>query len=216
MSDNEIIVYYSFCEKKGSNKLDNKPISLRKYFISLKDEDNLVYFCPAIIERLKNIFYFNSLEDFIINKEDGHRKTKKILKDTYQIILNYNLFLFCEEPLTVLISDPFFHNRKYNGFLAVPSMFDIGQKFRPIEFSFFVFSEQLKILKDEPLLYLEFITDKKIVFKEFEMSNEHVSLLDKQRSKLAMPKYLSLKDRYLDFKDKRENLITLFKGNEYE
>jgi hypothetical protein len=217
MSDNEIVVYYSFHKRTDKKNLNIEPNNLLKYLLSIKNNNNNdIFFCPSIIERVKQIFYFNALEDISIDK--NLRKTSgEVLDNGTHFLLEYQLLMFSLTPLNVLISDPFFHSRKNVGFFAAPSMLDINQKFRPIQFSFIAFSDKLKILKDEPLLYLEFLTNKKIVFKSAQLFDKHFDLIDVFDSEAAgeCKKYKSLKENYFNFQEKKEKLITLFK-EEYD
>ena len=209
-----VTVYYSFHKRITNEPIINPPIKLLKYFGSLKSEEDQIYFCPSILPRMKRTFFFKALTDIEINKSNSFRE-EEVIKNSCHIMLDCQLFLFALEPLEVLISDPFFHIRENKGFVAVPSMLDIGQRFRPIEFSFLVFADKLKIPQNEPLLYLEFLTSNKINFKEFNYCDKYAKFMDTPRvQKFQNPKYLSLEDRYKDFDTKRSDLISLFEEEE--
>jgi len=207
----EVVVYYSLVKKNTKQTLDWKLVKLLKYFKRIKsDEDDRIYFCPSITSRINRVYVLDAFENINISKDKTHQLTE-VLKNGNHIFLDYQLFMFCEESLDVLISDPFFYNRKYNGFFIAPSRLNIGRRFRPIEFSFILFKNNLIIEKGEPIVYLEFVTDKKIIFKPFELTDEHLSLRDMPRMrKNQIPRYLSLDILYSMFDDKRKRLLKLF------
>jgi hypothetical protein len=222
----EIVVYYAFynnksVEKEQYNFFELK--NLRKYFINLQDKTNKnrIFMCPSFIERTKNIFYFEipyniyidstNVDNFVtvFNKVDNGG-----IKNAKHIILPFSLLLFSEKNLDVLFSSPYCHKISHNNAFVPPTKLNIGSWYRPFNVQYLTFDDSVVFLKDEPLVYLEFLTEDKIVFKEYTIP----PTFEKNISTFVFPsgsKYISLKDRYKTFNSSnfKNNIINLCKTN---
>jgi hypothetical protein len=89
--------------------------------------------------------------------------------------LSLRLHMFAEEPLEIMLTGPYLENVEYMkyGFLT-SGQFDIGQWFRTLnaEIQLKGNEGEIHFKKGEPLLYIKFLTDKKINLKRFELTSE--------------------------------------------
>jgi hypothetical protein len=127
--------------------------------------------------------------------------------------------MFADQPLEASFTAPYFHKTEYMNYGSViPGNFDIGQWFRPYNFELQMWenSGELNIKKDEPLFYVEFLTDKKIILKEFVFTpllNTYMQSCVNSTSVFGLGQ--SLQDRYNRFKSSRlkEKIIAEIKKN---
>ena len=82
---------------------------------------------------------------------------------------------FSEEPLDLTITPPYMHKTKQaqQGFISAVS-FDISSWFRPYVLIYQLWEgvDTITIEEDEPIAYLKFNTEKKVVFKPFKLTLE--------------------------------------------
>lgn len=97
------------------------------------------------------------------------------LEDSYRLEYDFSWIFFSEESLTMQQLPPFLHNTsdRDGGRIAAGS-FDISRWFRAINITYMLWPNKNKITvtKDEPAMYIQFLTDKKVVLKQFEMNEE--------------------------------------------
>ena len=77
---------------------------------------------------------------------------------------------FADEPLEARFTAPWLPPiAPAPGTIMAPGVFDIGQWFRPFHIEYFVptTSTSFEFKKDDPFFYVEFMTDRKIIFKRF-------------------------------------------------
>lgn len=172
--------------------MDPKPVA-DSFYSNLNDEPEIVK-CPVIRGSMKNIFSLNSnIEDIIKLDED---LVKKIYNDTskeiYQIPvesklplvrprassyknfinINYNMswIFFSEDSLIMRTSPPTFPvvMPAENSILAFGKI-DIGKYYRSINLDYHIpiDTKVFSIKEDQPLIFLEFETDKNIEFVRF-------------------------------------------------
>jgi hypothetical protein len=96
---------------------------------------------------------------------------------TNQLLVCYNLqhIFFAEEPVLMRLTSPWFHKAPHMQYGSlVPGNYDIGRWFRPINFEYNLWDggTKLEIEAGEPLAYIEFGTDRKIVLKRFEATEK--------------------------------------------
>jgi hypothetical protein len=94
-----------------------------------------------------------------------------------QLLIQYNMnyCFFAEEPLEMRMTSPWFHHAPHLQLgNLVPGVFDIGKWYRPVNLEFNLWSgiTDFKIEEGEPIAYFEFGTDKKVVFKQYAVSNK--------------------------------------------
>jgi hypothetical protein len=194
----EVVIYWSDSGSSPENKynalLYPKPKTL---FDDMRDnkverESTSSYFsCPAVSEKLKNTFIFKSTMDceYHYDFENGKKFIGSVNPNFYpfsnnrsQILsygpsitfeLEYNFF--AEEPVEAFFTPPYFHEPKYTKYgSAMPGQFNIGQWFRPYVFEIQTWNNkgEIKFENNEPLFYVEFKTDKKIILKRFKLNDQ--------------------------------------------
>ena len=154
------------------------------------------WICPTFIESLSNVYQVkNNLDlDFplpmseIIQRQDNGEVNFGInagkvalicprassLNNYVNVILNMTWLMFADEPVNVKVSAPYFPTVTVgDGVLVAAGEFDIGTWYRPFNYDMHipVTTKELHFKKDDPLLFFEFMTDKKIVFKRYSMTN---------------------------------------------
>jgi len=142
--------------------------------------DGSYHFCPALQNLADNMFYIPVPFDVdIALNEDGSMQSHKWLgffaergqtmDDAFNLDVDYEFNVFCEEPLEMTVTPPYLHRTdlyRY-GFISAVK-WDISKWFRPITpvIQLWPGVRELKLTKDDPLLYVSFDTDRPIVFKQ--------------------------------------------------
>lgn len=169
------------------------PQNLYDYYNSLrfnKGQDNFLT-CPSVTGMLKSTFYFRNLIEseytfnFVEDSVEVNPTSKRYMshslfrKPSVSIgplfELGLGFVFFAEEPLVATFTPPFFHKSDYLQYGSIiPGEFDIGQWIRPYLFEVQCWEKSgvFKIKENEPIFYIRFNTDKKIIFKEFNISND--------------------------------------------
>lgn len=163
------------------------------------------WICPTFVESLSNVYQVKNNIDLDyslpmdeINKKqniDGEKtfsvNTGKIsllavressLKNYVNLNLNMTWLMFAEESVNVKVSAPYFPTANVgDGVLVATGEFDIGTWYRPFNYDMHIplTTTELKFKKDEPLLFFEFMTDKKIILKRYVM-NDYLEELSKE------------------------------------
>jgi hypothetical protein len=140
------------------------------------------------------------------------------LKSCYSIDYDFGWLFFSDESLEIKVTPPYLHNTSDSktGFVASGS-FDIGKWFRPVTLSYILWegNDTLTITKGDPALYIEFLTDKKVVFKHFELTEDIHSLALQSIDATFYMRFKPLSYRYKQFvnshRDKR--VLKLIKDN---
>jgi hypothetical protein len=164
-----------------------------KFDIKNGKEDSFIK-CPAFQNLSKNLYAFNFPIDSSykykahstdVNQIEIIPTTKNYIsmfapRDQTMsygpsVELSFRLHMFAEEPLEVMLTGPYLENVEYmkHAFLT-SGQFDIGQWFRTLnaEIQLKGNEGEIHFKKDEPLLYIKFLTDKKINLKRFELTSE--------------------------------------------
>lgn len=170
------------------------------------------WICPTFIEHIKNVYQVKNNVDFnyslpmeeivkrqnISGQEMFNINIEKIslnsprassLNGYINLSLNMSWLMFADESVNVRITAPYFPNVTVgDGVLVAPGGFDIGSWYRPFAYDMHIptTTTELKFKKDDPLLFFEFQTDKKIIFKRYcmtdylrELSNECLRFVDR-------------------------------------
>lgn len=129
-----------------------------------------------------------------------------------QIAFNLYYLFFCEESLSATFTSPYFSKPKYTKHASVaPGTMDIGQWFRPypIEMTFWEEKGSIKFENQEPLFYVEFLTDRPVIMKRFTPNEKILSYADAcVKSPTEIGRYLPLYERYERFtKTKTHKLV---------
>lgn len=213
---------------------------------SVKSNDNIdglqklpILSCPATSEKYKKIAVFESpiscsykydFSNFLKNaKFILEPETKQYLSYSVDrqpvtdygpsIVFSLRYSLFAEESLDAFFTPPMFHPPKYtkNG-SVIPAEFNIGKWFRPFNFEVQMWQQNGRFILEEkePLFYVEFKTNKKVILKRFKMTDQ---LYDAAKacinSSNLFGKGQSLEDRYQKFEntDMRDIVLSEIKEN---
>lgn len=194
---NSITVYYAspdnLQETQDWSILYKEPISLNKYLLKninkerSSDVQNRGFMSCTAYKGLTNNTYVveNPIESSYTLDGDMQSTSKNSLSALYkrepqlnnQILFEYNypLIFFAEESLEMQFTAPYFLNAPHLKYGAVtPGQYNIGSWFRPIqtEINLWENKKEFKIKKGEPLAFLNFLTNKKINFEMFHMSDD--------------------------------------------
>lgn len=146
--------------------------------------------CPAVRDGWHNVFMFSPkktnevtyVRDLVLRTEGFPVKQlrKPHLTNTNIFNLDSPSFLFCEYPLKIKVTAPYFHNVDYQKKgTFIGGVFDIGRWFRPIESEIITWEEkgEITFTQGQPLFYVEFLTDTPIVLKQFKANEiiQHLS-----------------------------------------
>lgn len=92
-----------------------------------------------------------------------------------RLTYDFSWIFFCEEDMIMEQLPPFLHNTsdRQGGVISTGS-FNIAKWFRPINPDYIVWenSKELSVKKGDPAFYIRFLTDKKVILKQFEFSKE--------------------------------------------
>jgi hypothetical protein len=98
---------------------------------------------------------------------------KPHLTDTNIFNLDSSSFFFCEEPLKIKVTAPYFHNVDYQAKgTFIGGVFDIGRWFRPIESEIITWDDkgEITFTAGQPLFYVEFLTHLPVTLKQFSLN----------------------------------------------
>lgn len=230
-----IVVYWSpYYSKDTSNEnwniLYSEPVQLYKELNDRRETStpakSNILSCPASSTRFKNTYIFkNTLTTHYLFKNGESLSQNKnyinmsivrppSIKNNLMVALRMNWVFFTDEDsLTMHLNPPYFNKYSYSDYGVLCSGgFDIGKWFRPIalEFNLWDNVKEFKVLDEEPLFYVEFITDRPVILKRFYMSDEVRSFVTASTiSVKTMGEWLPLKKRYEQFKRTKSKEIIL-------
>jgi hypothetical protein len=234
MSNKEIIVYWSpfpFTKETSQwNMLYREPESvLSDLRLNRKKTDSINFWsCPVFIDTVKKTYQIKSNFDMdyvlpineIIEEQKKSERfdintgivsfqsvRKPSLENYINLSLNISWIMFAEESVEVKLTAPYFPPvTPGEGIMLAPGKFDIGSWYRPLNIDYHIptTTTELKFKKDDSLLYLEFLTDKKIVFKRYNFTNHLRELSDECLNfHNRFGKNIPLLDKYSVFKQSR-------------
>ena len=192
-----------------------KELNLKRE-ISTQANSNLLS-CPASSARFKNTYVFkNTLEtQYLFKNNQPTPQSKNFInmsivrppsfKNNLIVSMHMNWVFFTEEDsLTMHLNPPYFSNAPHLKYGSIcPGGFDIGKWFRPIavEFNLWDNIKEFTVKENEPIFYLEFISDRPVILKRFYMSDEVRSFAKSSTNAVkVMGEWLPLKKRYEQFK----------------
>jgi hypothetical protein len=149
---------------------------------------------------------------------DGFIGKTSAMGESYTIDYDFGWLFFSEESVQVRVTPAYLHNTsdQKTGFIAAGS-YDISKWFRAINLNYILWEGQdtLEITKDEPAFYFEFLTDKKIVLKQFEPTPEIVSMGRQCVDYKFFFPFVPLKSLYEKFigTNRHKRLLKLIKEN---
>jgi len=184
--------------------------------------------CPAVSDRLKSSFIFkNNLKtkfsyDFnnknnpIIESLEGvqakYHKPSGLI-DGSNVMLRMNWIFFAEESVDLLVNSPMFHktNLSQHGFV-VPGKYNPSKWFRPVscEIQMWDLKGEVTIEEDDPLFYIEIMTDRKVTLKRFKFNEILVKYMESCTSAPdSFGLFLPLKERYKKFTKTKTDALVL-------
>lgn len=204
-NEKEINVYWWPAEKNW-NLLYNDPINLQEFLYKMKNKNKnknsnarSMFECPAFSDKTKKTFFFTSPmsveyeydftdpeNSYIIPKNPlmPYLETKILRPPTInkQPLFQLSLFycFFSEESLTASVTPPFLHNSNFTKQGIPPTgSYDIGNWLRayPLEIMLWNEAGTFKLEKDEPLFYIEFLTDRPIKFQRVETTEKLIDYM---------------------------------------
>jgi len=144
------------------------------------DPSSSYYKCKSAQELLNNTFILPNTRDLNISFIDGRmlsspdskyfRARLPVFDSGPAVDYDCRWLFFSEDDVSIHLTPPYYHNTtasKYGTLLS--GEFNISKWFRPIvpTFSLWDNSSSLSISKGDPLAYVKFISDKKVVLREF-------------------------------------------------
>jgi hypothetical protein len=191
----EINVYWapSFIDKEDDwSMMYPKPKTLFSELMSKRvnaGDKQSIFSCPAVSNKFKKTlvlnnavsckYEFDTIENNLISpttKEYISAAFTRIPAISYGPLVEFSVgyLFFADQPLEIEMNAPTFHEPRYTKYgTVVPGGFDIGQWFRPLNFELQAWksSGEIVLEEGEPLMYVNFKTDKKINLYRFNMSD---------------------------------------------
>jgi hypothetical protein len=147
--------------------------------------------CPAFVDSIKNTFLVNSPTSVNITIGDGYLRNnlppdysydqrlfavkQASCKNAHTIRYYANWIFFTEESLLIHSTPPYMHKTPVNNSgYYVPGSFDISQWFRPLEYAYQMWDnvDTFSVRANDPLMYVNFLTDEKVELKKFYLTKE--------------------------------------------
>lgn len=180
--------------------------------------------CPATKNLYKNIYYCETIEDMKIEMNDEllniflnvdfnnfqkyEKKTNGInlhpirssnINNHFAARLSQNYLIISEEPLNIKLTAPNFPSVSPAPYsLLASGQFNIGRWPRTLalEYHFRNETDTIEFKKGDPLVFFEFETDKKIIFKKFKLNEKIVTLSKEIPSIEKISNFKNLTERY--------------------
>ena len=237
---NSINVYYAspdnLQETQDWSILYKEPKSLNSYLLDNlnknrnKDVNNRAYMsCTAFQTMTGNTYVIENpmTSSYTFNEtiESTSRNSLPILikrepQLNNQILFEYNypIIFFAEESLEVQFTAPYFLHAPHLQYGSVtPAQYNIGSWFRPIQIEINLWEnvKEFKILKDEPLAFVNFLTEKNINFKMFNMTHDLAKIMNVCSTSSVWETNIPLTKRYKRFHESKmiKKTISLIKQN---
>lgn len=227
MKSDEIVVYWCpFVRNDGFdwNMFYPEPKTLYSELLLEKEKHSgfgNYFMCSAFKERARNIFILNTPIEAMFRLVDGVVVEKSGLevysnrgpqfKDKASITLGLSYGFFSEEPLTMHFNTPFFHKNEYTQKTTLfAGGVDVSKWFRPMNIEVFTgMNETVQILEDSPLAYVEFITNKKVILKRFEINDKMRNIGTACSLSVSVKPLIPLYERYKLFMQSKQDKILL-------
>jgi hypothetical protein len=105
--------------------------------------------------------------------------------NSYTVNYDFSWLFFCEESLELRETHPYMHQVESSktSYLSSGSL-DIGKWFRPINLTYILWPNEtvLSFKKGDIAAYFEFVTDKKVILKQFDLTPELYKLVNQVTS----------------------------------
>lgn len=169
------------------NILYKKPSNVLSRYQNKKEKDSErdFYYCPVVSKTMMNVYeFYNPIYTKIILDDSGsidYKNSKmgieswisdgRTLKDSPFLFYNLPMIFFAESEIEMMITSPFFGSTPYLSYASlVPGKFNIGSWFRTINFEFNMWSNKFEIKEDEPIAFINFLTDKNVELNRFNLT----------------------------------------------
>ena len=162
--------------------------------------------CPAVKDKLDNVFVFKSaiddefdIPDHCFEREPRPDENPRLQVDSIagmyherpssfpghiDVIYNLGWLFFASEPVIARMTAPYFPvaTPLENGRLS-PGQFDIGRWYRSFNLDYHIpmTTRKFSVKEDDPLFFMEIMTDKKVEFKRY-VFNETLLALTREVS----------------------------------
>jgi hypothetical protein len=207
-----------------ANLVFDKPKKLLKTLKPIPEEKDLYLSCSAAQDLYKNTFVINSPfssninilgneEAYTLDNQKGYWLLRDYTLDNrIRIDFDFGHIFFAEEPVKMTMYPPYMHKTKsMNNATVAAGRYDISKWFRPINPSFILWENEksLSIEKDEPLVYIDFETDKKVILKQFDLTEELQSVINQNLFYRDMFPHTKLNELYDRFtRSNRHKLVS--------
>jgi hypothetical protein len=199
--DNDTITVYwapsGFTEDNENwNFLYSNPVSALADLNAIRNKSsNSIFSCPAYKQTMKNVFVFkNSLPEKIKLDEEvflpkvsipfyHFNRSKILLSEVRESSFNQHVNLiygmswlfFADQPVEARFTAPYFPTvSPALGAMLATGQFDIGRWYRDYVLDYHIpfGTKELTFEENQPLFYLELMTDKKVIFKRYNLTRE--------------------------------------------
>ncbi len=192
------------------------------------DPGSSYYKCKSAQEMFNNTFILPSTENLhilfsggkLLNTRDAKkfRPRMPVFQDGPAVDYDSRWLFFSEDEINIQLTPPYFHKTKASEYATVLSgEFNISKWFRPIipTFSLWDSSKELVISEQDPLAYVNFITDKKIILQEFTETEKIKHIMNECIMMKEKFPNLPLSESYNKFllSNKHKELIKEIKNN---
>ena len=207
MINNNLEVYWGeYDVGKNKEMLYFPPIPLMKELLKQHLPENIEeYFrCPAAQDEIRNTYIIKAPSDLEINltnndiKAYGFENEPIFVRSAKGRWVDFNLehVFFAPTTLRMTIYPAYLSDNEITrGTRFFPGTYDISKWIRPINPSYLIHSNNLKVKRGDALYYIKFHTDKKITFKHFYLTDNLKVLI--QRCLNIKFYYKKLKLNYL-------------------
>jgi hypothetical protein len=146
------------------------------------------------------------------------QQRKSVYDNAVSVTYDYSWVFFSEESIEVVQYPPFMHNTETSKYASMPAgSFNISKWFRPVAPTYTLWegNSKFKAKAGEPMMYVDFLSDKKVKLQQFEITEEIISISQGcENFKFLIP-FTPLEELYKRFingkRDKR--LLKLIKEN---
>jgi hypothetical protein len=212
-------------EDPNWNFLYTDPISSVADLNTIRDKSSKNMFtCPAYTQSMKNVFIFKNVlpdkiqldEKFFALKEEYpfyHFGRSKVLLNEHRpssleqhvnVIYNMGWLFFADQSVEARFTAPYFPPvSPSEGVMLSTGQFNIGEWYRDYYLDYHIpfGTKELNFEENQPLFYLEVRTDKKVVFKRYDLTKQLRKIADEcSESSGLYEQNKSLLHRYNMFK----------------
>jgi hypothetical protein len=237
----EVTVYWSPYypirpeERYDWNMLYQDPESVTESLKADKKSDvepnNSIFFCPAYKNMFDNTYVFSNIIDSKFEYDPQNKKFVPVQENQISLARTMEPFMndrkviwiplgwtfFSEEDIEMEIMPPILHDTIHSSYGSItPGRFNISKWYRPCLIEMILRKGVSRFhLAQEPVMYVRFITDKKVNLKRFEMTHELQKLAESVAdTKNSFGRFKSLAFRYETFTKSRTRDIVLRKIKE--